>query len=782
MFTAEQKSQLAKLMATENLTIEHQKMQTAKFDPKNRILYLPVWQNMSGHMYDLLCGHEVGHALYTPADGWHDVAADKSKGRNYKSFLNVVEDARIEKKVKRRYPGLRMSFQKGYQDLMQKDFFGLKGRDINKMSFIDRLNIFTKSQYSATWIDFSAKEMTFVRKVEELETWEDVLRVTDEIYEYCKEEQQELKMSDFEDYVEDSNGEEMEVDEFDSDDYFDSDYDEDSESDDGEGDGEGKKDDPSDDSSKAKKDDSLDGKAEDGDSNSINHDKESSESKQDQYSPSCETDDNYRNNETKLLDEKCKPFFYPVIPKPFLENIVTPAKRVHELYTRDFKNQMTPNPGYRNQVNFTEADVTSWVNEFKNKNERYIGLLAKEFEMRKAAKSYSKSKLADTGDIDINKLASFKFDDNIFRKVMLTPKGKNHGLILLLDKSGSMSDNMAGSIEQILILTMFCRKVNIPFMVYGFGDCAYTRTLDAGKVDDYDYIKEKKCFDDTNGNIAFSSVSLREYLNSKMSNQEFSKAVRNLIMLKKSYEGYRNSKVYRPESESLSNTPLTQALVATAEIMNKFRKDNNLDLTSLVIVHDGDADYCSSVWTEKEVYDYKGQRKLSKILTGYNNYDTNIVVVDKQNKLQFKLENSNRTCLNDVILNWFRKVTNSKVFGFYLTKNSYEGKKAIHRYYCDQDKNNIDQLRYKDYLEYDAISKKLLKQFRNEKFIQSFNEGYDSFFIVAGGDDMITENESIEVEGSVTTSKLKTAFMKYNKKKSINRVLVSRFISGIAAN
>jgi len=85
-FTVQQKSQLAKLMATENLSIQHQKIRTAKFDPKNRVLYLPIWQNMSGVMYDLLGGHEVGHALYTPAEGWHDAVADKTKGKNYKSF------------------------------------------------------------------------------------------------------------------------------------------------------------------------------------------------------------------------------------------------------------------------------------------------------------------------------------------------------------------------------------------------------------------------------------------------------------------------------------------------------------------------------------------------------------------------------------------------------------------------------------------------------------------------------------------------------------------------
>jgi hypothetical protein len=770
-FTAEQKSQLAKLMATENLTIQHQKMQTAKFDPQNRILYLPVWQNMSGFMYDLLCGHEVGHALYTPADGWHDVATDKSKGKNYKSFLNVVEDARIEKKIKRRYPGLRMSFQKGYQDLMEKDFFGIKDRNINEMSFIDRLNLFTKSQYTTTWIDFTAKEMTFVRKVENLETWDDVLRVTDEIYEYSKNEQQELELKDFE-Y--DDNGDEYEADE----DLFDE---SDEPGDEEESDEEGKEGDS------VKGNDDLDedetGK---GETESLNRDKESKETTEDQYSnaeefePSCKTDENYRRNETMLLDEKCKEYVYATIPKPILKNIVTPAKRVHEIYTKEFKDQMTPTEYNYNQPRFTEAEVTQWVNEFKNKNERYIGLLAKEFEMRKAAKAFSKSKLSDTGDIDINKLATFKFDDNIFRKVMLTPKGKNHGLILLLDKSGSMSNNMAGSIEQILVLTMFCRKVNIPFIVYGFGDNMAVRAIDLNKKYNEFDIEDVQYFTNEIDSINLSTVQLREYLNSKMTNVEFTKAVRNLIMVKKSYE--QRSKVFRPDSENLGNTPLTQALVATAEIMQKFRRDNNLDLTSLVIVHDGDADYCASVWKEKEVCNDKNEIIRKKYSEGFDVYNKNVIIQDKENKLVFKYGTYDRSGTNEIILQWFRKVTGSKIFGFFLTANMYQGKSAITRYYRDADGKDLYELRNKDYFGCENKYKSLIKQFKTEKFIQSFNEGYDSFFIVAGGDDLVTEDEQIEIEGNITAGKLKTAFMKFNKKKAINRVLVSRFISGIAAH
>lgn len=195
-FTVQSKSQLARLMATENLTINHVKAQTASFDPMKRVLYLPIWKDMSGVIYDLLTGHEVGHAQYTPAEGWHSAATDKTKSHNYKGFLNVVEDARIEKKIQRKYPGLRMSFKNAYAELMKRDFFGIADRNVNRMPFIDRLNLYSKSQWTMD-ISFNRKETELIEKVRIAETWEEVVKVTDEIFAYSKDEQQELKLGDF---------------------------------------------------------------------------------------------------------------------------------------------------------------------------------------------------------------------------------------------------------------------------------------------------------------------------------------------------------------------------------------------------------------------------------------------------------------------------------------------------------------------------------------------------------------------------------------------------------
>ena len=62
------KSQLAKLLATEDLVVEHKNVATAQFNVEHRVLTLPMWKRASNSVYDMLVGHEVGHALFTPND------------------------------------------------------------------------------------------------------------------------------------------------------------------------------------------------------------------------------------------------------------------------------------------------------------------------------------------------------------------------------------------------------------------------------------------------------------------------------------------------------------------------------------------------------------------------------------------------------------------------------------------------------------------------------------------------------------------------------------------
>ena len=130
------KGQLAKLLATEDLIIENKKVQTASFNVDTRVLTLPMWEKASNNVYDMLVSHEVGHALFTPNEDWTVKVPQQ--------FINVVEDARIEKLMKRKYAGLPKTFHRGYKELQDDDFFCIGDEDIPSMNLADRANLWFK--------------------------------------------------------------------------------------------------------------------------------------------------------------------------------------------------------------------------------------------------------------------------------------------------------------------------------------------------------------------------------------------------------------------------------------------------------------------------------------------------------------------------------------------------------------------------------------------------------------------------------------------------------------
>jgi len=224
--------------------------------------------------------------------------------------------------------------------------------------------------------------------------------------------------------------------------------------------------------------------------------------------------------------------------------------------------------------------------------------------------------------------------------------------------------------------------------------------------------------------------------------------------------------VFRPRSESLSNTPLNESIIALKPIMEKFKKSNNLDITNLVIVHDGDADDLGYYHKDLDPTDIHGRN-----YHWYNTISENVFLQDKKSKFQSRV----RENLNEVLLKWFSETTGSKIFGFYIVPPNLS--RAIYSKYRDEKGN---RLMFNDIKVYDQ-KKELMKKFRKDKFLVSKNPGFSSFFFIHGGDDLLTEEESIEIDGKITSSKLKNAFMRYNKNKQINRVLVSKFIEGIAS-
>ena len=706
------KSQLAKLMATENILVEHAKVSTASFNLKTRKLLCPIWKDMSGDLYDLLMGHEVGHALETPLEGWHDSLC--KEGKKFKSFLNVIEDARIEKKIKRRYPGLRSSFVKAYTELLKKDFFGINGKDINRLFLIDRINLYFKCGSGVT-IDFKPKEQKFIDMILVAETWDDTVRIAKAVFEYSKEEQQE-EQNQQQNQPSNSDSDDSEFDEYeqDEDDFEESDETE-TES--------GKMD--SDEDSGEEEDDSKD-KTEFDDSTDENQEPKES------FEPECKTDENFRANENSLLDPTSQSYVYINLPKAYTSNIITPAKEANDIITNHF----TVYPDrYSSPVNLVQ---------FKKNNNRYVSMLAKEFEMKKAAALYLKRKISDTGDIDISKIFKYKFDDTIFRKAMTLPKGKSHGFVMLLDKSGSMEKSLQGAIEQILVLAMFCRKVNIPFVAYSFNST----------------FPRPNSFSENNSDLKLMNFNLREMISSKMPANEFSRSIKNQLQLSVSR--------YGPNQETLGSTPLIEALVASKDIILDLKKKHNLEMVNLIVVHDGDAD--------RRIFTVDGRR--------CDPVQNNVVLQDKVNKIDITLPKTTRG-MTAGVMKMITKLTGAKIMGMYISGDNHSSVRgAVFNYYRSK---NGEVLRSADYMKpvlfqaARARALELSQQLRKEKFLESYTDGYTRFFFLPGGSDLKTEDDEIgDIKGDVTASKLTTAFKKFNKTKQVSRVMVSKFIEMIA--
>ena len=176
---------LASLLATEDLIVEHAAVPTASFDLKNRKVVLPIWREMNKSLYHMLVLHEIGHALYTPFEEFKDHIDDNDK--NLKDYINVIEDARIERKIKITYPGSRKDFNDGYNTLNERDFFGCLERDPSSLNLIDRINLHFKLG-SRVHIDFTTEEQIFVDEAEKTVTFQDVVTLAKKIYEFAQEQ------------------------------------------------------------------------------------------------------------------------------------------------------------------------------------------------------------------------------------------------------------------------------------------------------------------------------------------------------------------------------------------------------------------------------------------------------------------------------------------------------------------------------------------------------------------------------------------------------------------
>ena len=719
-----QKSILAKLLATENIEVIHGNFQTAFFDVEKRVLGLPLWTQLD-NVYDLLVGHEVGHALFTPPEGWHD--ADVEVPGCPRSFLNVVEDIRIEKLIQRKYPGLVASFKRGYKKLDEEDFFGASKYPAispQYVNLIDRINLKAKLR-DLIQVQFSADEQPLVDEAFAVETWEDVLAVCAKLYEWAKENAVKNPPS-----MPNTDDNKMEMENESMDPTADQGQQQSTESSNMDNNEEGgtKKMEPSQETEE---------KEGEGSGNNVQPEGQADESKPEAEEGvtqangegskateiTSETDDTFRSNEGKLIDQDNKgthTFVANGFTKEQLEDMIVSYKTIKEsrekTYSYDSPSQ-----------NFTES-----YEAFLEDNKKIVMVMAKEFEMRKAAWRSKRAQTARSGSLDVNKLYAYKYTDDIFKRMTMMPDAKNHGMFMMVDYSGSMQHIMRDVLKQALVLSMFCKKVNIPFQVWGFTS---TDRCTTGIKAPYSHVQHE-------------GVRLYQLLSSSLPKGEFEVAFRNLY--RTSFYAYYHHYMAFSEAERMGGTPLDEMLIAAPTLLNKFTRQNNIQKTNFILLTDGYGSRISAARHENEDADeYK-----------HGGYSINI----NGNVVTTKAKNGNRTTLTEALLKNIKKQCNS-VTGYFLAGNRND-------FNCGM--RNIDLGQNEFY--------KARQQFLKNKFSSYDNvAGYDRYFILrCDGRSANTDTAEFDVKDNAKKGDITRAFKKHANSKKANRTLAVKFAEMVA--
>ena len=704
-------SMLPKLLAKENITVKHGNYKTAWFDVKDRTLGLPLWKDMGKDVYDLLIGHEVGHALETPYEGWHD-SPEKLEGCP-RSYINVIEDARIERKVQSRYPGLVGSFNRGYKKLFDQEFFGdLTDVDWDKVKLIDKINLKAKIG-SLLDVPFTDEEVVYFNRAMTTETFEEVVDLVKDILAWTKENQEELIQKPEpinEDDIDDNEGEEEESDPTPS---GHDDYDDDSEQEQNQE--ESKTPGDSGDSEEESQDEVLVKVA----------------SKKPEHNEDISiTDEIYRSKEKSLIEQKDgkQPVYIDKLSKEMFEKSVIS----YEKLAAD-RMKIVESGSYYQELyaSWDSGEFTKYINAVK----KSVNFAVKEFEQRKAAYQYQKATTAKTGKINVNALWSYKTNDDIFLTATKLADAKSHGMMMLIDYSGSMSSSMQYVMDQVIHTVMFCKAVNIPFEVYGF----------TSTNPDLHW----EVISNMPGHMDMDGLSMPQVISSSLKKSDFNEALK-WLWHRTISSGYYDDSI-KSKYEDWGSTPLNQALVVSDTLVKKFKQKHQVQKMNFITFTDGDSNTMSVMNDHRA--DFGVERWSSEVKVNVNGK-----VVDA---------NNGRTSLTTFILKNFNK-QGVKTIGFFMADGS-------------DWKYRLRDIAWDNNVYWEDAKKEYTKEYRNNKCVHiQKHRGYDDYYMVKSGKSLSAQDDDFEVSDDASKGQIGAAFRKHAKSKKLNKVLMTKFGAAVA--
>ena len=699
------KSQLAKLLATEDLVVEHKRVETACFNVHSRVLTLPMWEGATIEIYDMLVAHEVGHALYTPDRDWI---------KEYKispQFVNVVEDVRIEKLMKRRYAGICKTFYHGYSDLFDEDFFGIESQDVSKMNLADRVNLHFKI---GNFVDIPFDEyieMPIVRMIEGCEDFDDVLIAAQVLYKYCQEQMDTETKTDMDSMEFGSQGStEKNIDQ--------------------EGSGESENTKENADQENAEQENV---EQDDADLNTPNY-QQGGETNQD---PQVNTMNSLEESIKDLVNMEGIENVYLEIPKLDIEKIIVANSTIHDSCHELWDN-------YHDMSVFEQVDLEFL--KFKKSAQKEVNYLVKEFECKKSADSYARANTSKTGVLDCAKLHTYKYNEDLFKKVTTLADGKNHGLMFILDWSGSMGEVMLDTVKQLFNLVWFCKKVGIPFDVY-----AFTNEYPIVSKDENDKpVLREPSYQKKDGLMQVGEwFSLMNVLTHKTNSKTLDQQIKHIFRLAWYFGRYSIYQI--PIGMGLSGTPLNESMVALHQIIPQFKKENKLQKVQCVVLTDGEG--CSLKYHREIRRNWETEPFLGTASIGKHCF-----LRDRKIGSTYNLGDNWSDMTYILLKNLKDKFVDTNFIGIRVLQSRDAGSFITQNVGWD----NFE------------LREKIKMQFKKEKAFALKTTGYHTYFGLSAS--ALANESQFDVDEDASKAQIKKSFMKSLQNKKMNKKILNEFV------
>ena len=737
-------------MATEDIRVEHSaSAETASFDIKDRCLILPVWKDMSNSMYDMLVAHEVSHALHTPFSEWEEAKKGISNAATFMQICNVVEDARIERKIKQQYAGIRKDFARAYNEINDLDMFEIKGKDISSMNLIDRLNIeFKLGLFGLVQVPFSAEEQKIVTRMANTDTFAEVVELAKELLDDFNQEQEDQNSAEqsqsgqnSEDGAEQSQSGEESQDGSDGSDSSNGSQDGSDDSDgsdgsDGSQDGEDGSQDGSEsqDGSDGQKSNNQDSESSDGEEHSsYDYDDYTNNSG---HQVASKTQQAFEQGKKNLTDTNAKSRRYYTLPTSMnIDKIIVDYKEVNKIW-EDHTAKLSENQSeyYDRHIQKTN-EIIEECNSFLTSKKAVVNHMVSQFQMKQSADEDRRTSISKSGVLDTTAMINYKWSEDVFQSNQIVSDGKNHGMIFFLDWSGSMSRILQDTVEQMLILTEFCNKVNIPFEVYAFSDRNDILSDDARKS--FDEETNTHTHPQWNGEASNQlkphDFSLINFISSRMNKKEYKDAVSKLYILASGRCYYSSL----PSKFNLGCTPLNESVISAMDIVPAFQEATGVQIVNTVFLTDG-----------------QGHGM------GLSCYPSQGFVHDPVTRKDYRVGENKET---DLYLKILKERTGCNIIGIYLHNSK-----------------TVANLRY-TYLTQDDIGP-ATKSFKasNYAIASSGKTGYDECYIIkAKIEEKSDALESLDSDASY--SKIRNAFKKNANGNKTNKIIATKMIEVFAS-